>query len=64
MTRVLFRGKWYAGELLYSYDFPWKRANEKGEIVDTLRRPQRVGLLIDDVIVHFTVPTEVKTSTK
>jgi len=60
MTRVLFRGVWHTGELLYSYDFPWKRADEKGAIVETVRRPQRVGLLIDGASVHFTVPTEVR----
>jgi len=60
VTRVLFRLQWYEGELVYSYDFPWRRADEHGTVVATERRPQRVGLRIDGELVHFTCPTEVQ----
>jgi hypothetical protein len=59
-ARVLFRGEEFEGELLYLYTFPWKRADERGHtVVETQRRPQRVGLRIAGVDVHFTMPTSV-----
>jgi hypothetical protein len=59
-ARVLFRGEEFEGELLYLYTFPWKRADERGHtVIETQRRPQRAGLRIAGVDVHFTMPTSV-----
>lgn len=61
-ARVLLRGEEFEGELLYLYTFPWKRADERGHVVETQRRPQRAGLRIAGVDVHFTMPTSVVTA--
>jgi hypothetical protein len=60
MATVTFHRRLYAGELLYCYTYPVKTTDEKGRVTGTVQHPQRVGLLINGVVVHFTVPEKVE----
>ena len=58
-ARVTHFRKEYEGELLYFSTYPNYARDEHGKVTAIRRHPQRVGLLIDGVPTHFTIPEQV-----
>ena len=52
--------EYYEGALLYLYNYPKKVTDKKGNVTHTIPTPQRVGLLVDGITCHFTMPKEVE----
>lgn len=53
-------GSAFSGNVLYEYFYDRKIADKKGNVIDTKKYLQRVGLQTEDnKIIHLTVPEEV-----
>jgi calcineurin-like phosphoesterase family protein len=57
---VTFHRRVYVGELLYCSTYPVYERDSDGKVERVVRHPQRVGLLIDGVPTHFTIPERVE----